>query len=231
MTLNSANKGYAATRRALKLRPTQLRVQGAAWWTYPDCKAEDTAGEENAEPFGRYELNIQAGSKVPQEVVSLISEALLCPILTASCQMGRPAWDALVKSLDDAGFDLSSLTLTLDMNQPGPRPAWARKPRVPPQRAGVLDLRWGWVDYDHSPDMVCSWAVPCSRRESSLLLSWLSISRFDPALPLEKQPWQALMSQMEKMGIDLRTFHLVIRKKKAFEEKSLNAEEEKETPP
>lgn len=197
--------------RPLKLRPTQLRVKGAVLAEYP---------MEGGEPYRRYELNLQHGAAVPEEAVMLIREALLMDVITPLSLIGRGNWPALVKDLDERGYDLSTLELTVDMKQPGVHKAdWIRKPRVPPQRAGVLDLRWGWVDYDHTPDLVCSWQRPCLKGDCNLLLSWLSVYRYDSlSSDLRTARPDQLRELLNAKGFDLRSFHMVIRRKPESDE-------------
>lgn len=211
-TTKNRLKGYADTRRKLKLRDTQLRIKGAALWDYP--------GKHGPVSYSRYELNIQRGSAVGSELEMLVREALLSPIVTASCTIGAPPWPALLHDLHERGYDLSTFELSLDLKQPGPAPAWARKPRVPLQIAGVLDLRWGWVDYDHTPDLICSWAQPCSKRDCNAILSWLSVHCYSGMGRFGKEVPYTLREKLESAGVDLRTFHMRIRKKQEVEQLS-----------
>lgn len=114
-----------------------------------------------------------------------------------------------VEELAARGYDLDTLRISVFSVAAAPPQT---RLRLMQQRKGVLYCRWSWVEYDHSPDLVCCWSVPCSRRDSNLLLGLFSMPGY--ATPEESKSAgfsQSFESVFRSTGLAVRTFKFSVK--------------------
>ena len=122
---------------------------------------------------------------------------------------GTPPEQPFIAELAARGYDLDTLRISVFTADAAPPPT---RLRLMQQRNGVLHCRWSWVEFDHSPDMVCCWSVPCSRRDSNLLLGLFSMPGY--ASPYESRhsgPSRSFESEFMKTGLAVRTFKFLVK--------------------
>lgn len=113
-----------------------------------------------------------------------------------------PPEPAVLDDLAARGYSPASIRLSVFLKGHGT----PRKPRVPPVLPGRLLLRWGWVDYDHTPEVTGTWSRPAHKGDLNLLFATLS-SHTSPVL-LEAHDYPQMPSPLDRLarlGWDLRT--------------------------
>lgn len=159
---------------------------------------------------GQWRVFVGAGVSAPAEVA--VRDLLLRPrfgILHAAQREANGPYPALLDELVARGYDPLSVRVSLSLLGHGV----PRKPRVLGGIEGAVVVRWGWLDYDHSPDIAGAWRSPATSRDLNLVFSALS-SPSTPALE-STSTYVRLKSpreQLAEMGWDWRTFNFVARR-------------------
>jgi len=161
---------------------------------------------------GAVPWQVRVGDNVPPAAAQFLTDLFTRPAygILDSIPYGdrREPPVALVDELAARGYDLATLRISLFQKGFGT----PRRPRVYPVIAGSLVLRWGWVDYDHSPEVGGTWAAPATNRDLNLLFSMLS----SPTTP-EREVGQVYvrlpsnLRRVEELGWDLRTLDFRVR--------------------
>jgi hypothetical protein len=119
--------------------------------------------------------------------------------------------EPFLQALKARGYDLSTLGFSMFLKGRG-KP---QKPRVLRMRPGTLHARWGWVEYDRSPDICSCWSTPARKADSNLFLALLSSrAHFSRPAGLEavrQGKFQPAMGQLEELGWDLRTLKFSVK--------------------
>ena len=148
----------------LKAKPGEFRIHGR--------KAR--RGEEGPQ------LDVLVGEGVADEVADYLRRQFIEPRFSF-LHVLNPALapdKSFLVELRERRYDLATFRLSIYLK--GQAPALPR-PQLMQQRPGILHARWSWVEDDHSPDLVCCWAQPCRRADSSLVLSLLSMPSLSAA--------------------------------------------------
>lgn len=151
---------------------------------------------------------VRVGDQVPPQAAQRLRELLCLPRFTIlhAVEPQKPADMAVLDDLQLRGYDMRSLRCSIFLKGHG-KP---RRPRVPPVIPGALILRWGWVDYDHYPDIVGSNSPPAFKRDWNLLASALAggvsgSAPMRPASTTEAARIPDVRSQLDALGWDFRT--------------------------
>lgn len=166
------------------------------------------AGAARGEPW-----QVSVGELVPSAAAQAL-RALLCEprySLLHAQDPTRPPEPSLVQELQARGFHRPSVRLSVFIKGHG-KP---RRPRVLPVVPGSLLLRWGWLGYDHSPDLTASWAAPVERADMNLLLglfSGIGAAAPERRTVAEHLRLAAPLPLLRSHGWDLRTLDFRARK-------------------
>lgn len=176
----------------MKILPGQFRIHGR----------KPRAGEATPQ------LDVLVGPEVGNEAEAFLRRQFLGPRLTFQ-HVVRPEflpYPSFRDELASRGYDLATFRLSILAKNHGQR---IPRPRILQIRKGVLCGRWSWVEHDHSPDLVCTWALPCHKADCNLLLGLLSM----PSLATRSRGagFASFASEMDRLGMDVRTFRFEIR--------------------
>lgn len=147
----------------------------------------------------------QVGEFVPPAAAQLLREALTLPAYSILHAVGygddRPAPRPFLEELAARGYDLATLRFSLFQKGYGT----PRRPRVVRCIPGALVLRWGWLSYDHSPDVTGTFAAPASRADLNLAFSLLSHPTTPTRQPVASYTGPSQLKKIEQAGWDMRT--------------------------
>ncbi len=122
-----------------------------------------------------------------------------------------PLEPSFIEELEQRDYDLASLRFRVALFSPENK--FPRYLRTPVQRPGVMHARWARLPYDSTPDLVCSWHRPCSKRDSNMFHGFFSQPVYGPdeqrgtSLRYDRD----LMSEMKRVGFDIRTLKFEVR--------------------
>lgn len=156
---------------------------------------------------GREPWRVSVGQGVPDAAAQRLKELFLMPRFSIRHSMTplTPEDPALVEELTARGYAPQSVRLSIFMQGHG-HPRKPRTLRIP--SPGGLVLRWGWLDYDHTPDLAGAWAAPAARADLNLLFHV-----FDNILG-SRPTWQPMaawngktgaVNELKQLGWDMRT--------------------------
>jgi hypothetical protein len=162
---------------------------------------------------GRLGWTLGAGAEVPPA-----AKAFACDLLEQRRYSGFPrgeeeelGQEPFLAELRARGYDLSTLRFSMFLKGHGT----PQRPRVLRLRAGTLHARWGWVGYDHSPDLCSCWSTPARKADSNLFMSLMSsfvnFSRLAALRAVRDHEFKSAMSRLEELGWDLRTLKFSVR--------------------
>lgn len=160
---------------------------------------------------GRSPYAVSVGEGVPDEAAQALETLFLRPrySILHSMEPARVPEPGLVDELLERGYAPGSLRLSIFLKGFGV----PRKPRIAPTLKGCLLLRWGWLSYDHSPDVTGTWSSPAHKGDLNLLFAALS-SHTSP-VPLPANEYVLMPSplvRLGKLGWDFRTLDFRVRK-------------------
>lgn len=176
---------------SMKLEPGQFRVRGVR---------NPRSGEVRLE-FGW-------APDVPAEAAAWLRAQLEEPRRTI-LHVTNPALEPeppFLSAWAERGFDAASIRLSIFTKaaaRPGPKVL-----RSPRQRPGVLHARWARLPEDSTPDLVCTWHRPCTKRDSNFFHSWLLAFVENPG---PRGAWCTVLDELTARGFDVKTLRFEVR--------------------
>jgi len=158
-----------------KLTPGQLRVTG---WRNPRT--------------GQVEFKLTHAPDVPAAAANWLYAQLTSPRETLLTLLNpeNPKEEPFLQAWEGRGYNPESIrfsifTLAANRRQP-------KRYRVPPQRTGVLYAKWAREEHDRTPDLICCWHWPCTRRDMRFFHSYLSMPISGSGFFNSKSIWDEL---------------------------------------
>lgn len=141
---------------------------------------------------GHIEFKLMHAADVPADAANWLYEQLTSPrdTLLTLLNSDNPKEEPFLQAWENRGYIPESIRFSI-FTLAAKRPK-LRRYRVPPQRTGVLYAKWARVQYDRTPDLVCSWRWPCTRRDMRFFHSFLSMPISGSGFSNSKTLWEEL---------------------------------------
>lgn len=161
---------------------------------------------------GEISVAFEAGEGVTAEQLAFVRERLAAPRkdIRHMFTPGLAAELSIVDELRERQYDLSTFKFSLFLKGP----MFENKKRLvsPRQRPGVLSLRWARLPDDSTPDLICTWHRPCTRRDSNMLLGFCSTTHYsDLELARRITYHRTFTEEVSIHGFDPRSLKLEVK--------------------